>query len=170
MKKRFLLFLIHLWNISQNGVLSHAHYAIINHSIYLKFDNILINSVYLSYIESKIDVIDYEKRRSLRAATALVPCTNNFGYSFSLETTCRNVLKYYTYYYYNLVSNSIVTVKNISAIWRNRLQRRRFRRTILRRCSLLAAAKSKLRRYVYIYIRMCYYFFKRRSFVVYFLI
>ena len=73
MKKRFLLFLIHLWNISQNGVLSHAHYAIINHLIYLKFDNILINSVYLSYIESKIDIIDYEKRRSLCAATALVP-------------------------------------------------------------------------------------------------
>ena len=145
MKKRFLLFLIHLWNISQNGVSLHDHYAIYNNSIYLKLEYTCMNSLKLRYMESRIDVMAYEKRRSLCAVTALVPCTTNFGYSFSFETIFGNILNYYLNYDYYLINHSKVKVKNIAISWRNWRQRRQFCCTILCCCLLLVAATLKLR-------------------------
>ena len=55
--------------------------------------------------------MDYEKRRLLCAATALVLYTTNFSYSFSFETIFRNVINYFLYDYYYLISYSKVKVK-----------------------------------------------------------
>ena len=68
--RRAQLFLIHLWNISQNGVLSHAHFAITNNSICLKFDTISKYSLYLRLIESKIQTHNWKHRKLVCIATA----------------------------------------------------------------------------------------------------
>ena len=69
-KNRFLLFLIHLWNILQNSFLLHAHFAITDNPMSLKFDNISKYSLYLRIIESEVQNNNYKQRKLVCIATA----------------------------------------------------------------------------------------------------